>query len=66
MNNNKKIKCKKMCCVVNCHNTYQTGHKLFRFPNRSYERELKSKWINSIKRIKYVYDFSVFIFNNFQ
>lgn len=57
MNNKKKIKCKKMCCVVDCHNTYQTGHKLFSFPNRSYERELKAKCINSIKRIKYVYDF---------
>jgi len=42
---------------MNCHNTYLIGHKLFSFPNRNYKRELKTKWIKSIKRIKYVYDF---------
>lgn len=54
-------KCKKMCCVVDYHNTYQTGHRLFSFPNRVHEKELKLKWIYAIKRIKYV---NIYIFLN--
>ncbi|CAI6358940.1 unnamed protein product [Macrosiphum euphorbiae] len=51
MSNNKKRSGQKMCCVVNCSNTNRTGHKMFNFPNRQHEKELKEKWIKSIKRI---------------
>lgn len=53
MSNNKKKSGQKMCCVVDCSNTYRTGHKLFNFPNRQYEKDLKEKWIKSIKRIRW-------------
>ncbi|XP_050066075.1 uncharacterized protein LOC126555161 [Aphis gossypii] len=41
------------CCVVNCSNTYKntSNVKFFRFPNRSYEKELKNKWIQAINRL---------------
>ncbi|XP_060833681.1 uncharacterized protein LOC132917120 isoform X2 [Rhopalosiphum padi] len=51
MNKNKKKSGKKMCCIVNCSNTYLTGHKLFNFPNRPHEKELKEKWVQCIKRM---------------
>lgn len=54
MNKNKKKSGKKMCCIVNCSNTYLTGHKLFNFPNRPHEKELKEKWVQCIKRMKLV------------
>lgn len=42
----------KMCCVINCRNSNQTGHKMFNFPNRPHEKEMKEKWIRSIGRTK--------------
>jgi hypothetical protein len=54
MSENKKKSGQKMCCVVNFSNTYKTGHKLFNFPNRQHKKELKEKWVKSIKRMKLV------------
>jgi hypothetical protein len=52
MSENKKKSGQKMYCVVHYSNTYKIGHKLFNFPNRQHEKELKEKWVKSIKRIK--------------
>ncbi|KAL5237507.1 hypothetical protein ACI65C_004917 [Semiaphis heraclei] len=43
----------RICCVVNCSNTYKntSNVKFFRFPNRPYERELKNHWIRAINRL---------------
>jgi len=49
MSKNKNKSGKKMCYVVNW-----TGQKLFNFPNWQHEKELKEKWVKSIKRIELV------------
>jgi len=42
-----------ICCVVGSHNTYGNNKevKLYRFPNRPWEKERKQQWICAVKRL---------------
>jgi len=60
-------KSKKICCVVNCSNTYKTttNIKFYSFPNKFYEKELKEKWIKAVNRIEWVFFLYKFIISIF-
>lgn len=47
-------KSKNNCCVVNCNNYYNntTNVKFYNFPNRSYEKKTKDRWIKAVNRIE--------------
>lgn len=57
-------KSKKICCVVNCSSTYKntTNIKFYSFPNKSYEKELKEKWIKAVNRIEWVFFYTNSLF----
>lgn len=47
-------KSKNNCSVVNCSNTYKNTKDIvfYRFPNRSYEKETRERWIRAINRVQ--------------
>lgn len=54
---NKNNKSNQICCVVNCNNTYANTTNVisYNFPNRAYQKELKSKWVKAVNRFEYVF-----------
>lgn len=50
----------RMCCVVNCSNTYKYSKDVifYSVPNRPHERDLKERWIKAVKRLELVNNFT--------
>lgn len=45
-----------MCYVLNCNNSYKNTKnknvKFYNFPNKTYEIDLKKKWILAVKQLE--------------
>lgn len=44
----------RMCCIVNCNNTYKNTRNVifYSFPNRPHEKDLKERWVKAVNRLE--------------